>query len=121
MQSEKTDAACTPDTPIDAAASCAGAPRGHRIPFLPLPCTAGGVVCHVRQSCPQPPVFRAVLSGNAARHSCLHSQHQQALSYQGHPGAFMHFWGRGGSHCKRLQPPPHQGQGHAVSCPKGRN
>lgn len=49
MQPEKTGATCTPDTPIDAAASHAGAPRGHRTPFLPSSCTGGGILCPERQ------------------------------------------------------------------------
>lgn len=49
MQPEKTGATCTPDTPIDAAASHAGAPRGHRTPSLPSSCTGGGVLCPGRR------------------------------------------------------------------------
>lgn len=114
MQPEKTGTACTPDTPIDIAASRA-AKRGHRTPFLPLCCSVGGVVCHGRQCCPQAPVFRAMLSGNAARHSCLRPEHQQALSGQDPPALL------GGSCWRGLQSSPHQGQGRGLSCPKGRN
>ena len=63
----KQKAICTPDAPIDAAASHADAQRGHTTPSLLLPCTVGGVVCSGRLCYPQPPAAKA----SAGREHCL--------------------------------------------------
>lgn len=78
-QQLKQKAICTPDTPIDAAASHAGAWRGHTTHSLLLPCTAGGAVWSGRLCCPQPPVVKA----SAGRERCLGTR-ASALSTSRH-------------------------------------